>query len=197
MSFRDTIENADIQKLPSLEFRGKIHLITNEEQQERAAAKLRNYEALGFDTEAKPSFKKGVIHPVSLLQLATEDEAFLIRINKTKPIPGILKILESEEILKIGVAITDDITDLRKIRDFMPGGFLALEQFVKQAGIQSNGLRKLAAITLNGRISKSAQVSNWEAPKLTAKQMAYAATDAWVGLKIYNELVEKGYFEHP
>ncbi len=197
MSFRESIENEDIRGLPPLEFNGKILVIENQKDQERAAEYLQRFDVLGFDTESKPSFKKGVIHPVSLLQLASEDRAYLIRLRHKKISDPLKEILESEGIRKVGVAIDDDIKDLRKIRPFRPGGFVPLEHFVKQAGIQNNGLRKLAAIALNGRISKSAQVSNWEAKQLSMKQKIYAATDAWAGLMIYRQLTDRGYNDHP
>ena len=197
MSFLESIENAEIQKLPLLEFSGNIHLVENQEDQKRAVEYLSKQEALGFDTESKPSFKKGVLYPVSLLQLSTEDEAFLFRLKNMKPTLELLSILASPDIYKIGVAINDDISDLRKLRDFKPDGFVPLEKYVKQAGIQSNGLRKIAAIVLNGRISKSAQVSNWEAEELSDRQKKYAATDAWAGLMIYKEIRSNGFFEHP
>ena len=196
MQFRETIDNSEINDLPLLQFDGKIHLIETKRDQYAAAEILREEEVLGFDTESRPAFRKGVSYPVSLLQLSTEDDAYLFRLNNSPLEIPLLKVLEDDDILKVGVAITDDISELRSHRDFDPGGFLALERFVKQAGIESNGLRKIAAITLNGRISKSAQVSNWEAKELNKKQLLYAATDAWVGLMIYKKLIANGYFDH-
>ncbi|MEN8255540.1 MAG: hypothetical protein ABFR33_08730 [Verrucomicrobiota bacterium] len=35
------------------------------------------------------------------------------------------------------------------------------------------------------RISKKEQVSNWARKELTPSQQTYAATDAWLGRKIY------------
>jgi ribonuclease D len=63
---------------------------------------------------------------------------------------------------------------------------------VKGIGIESNGLRKLTAIMLGFRISKNAQVSNWEAPTLTPKQITYAATDAWVCFQMFSKLDQMG-----
>ena len=46
----------------------------------------------------------------------------------------------------------------------------------------------LTALLLGFRISKSAQTSNWDSDQLNEKQISYAATDAWVCLKIYDIL---------
>lgn len=193
MTYKETIENDEIRPLPLLEFSGEIILIDDLDGQESAARALRKEKSVGFDTESRPSFRKGVIYPVALLQLSTVDKAYLIKVKGVGISDAILDILEDSDIAKIGVAINDDIKDLNKINHFKPGGFIALEQFVKVAGIQSNGLRKLAAIILGGRISKGAQVSNWAAAELSQKQLIYAATDAWVSLMMFNQLQDEGF----
>ena len=40
------------------------------------------------------------------------------------------------------------------------------------------------------KVSKNAQMSNWENPVLTAAQVQYAAMDAWVGLQLYLKMKE-------
>ena len=89
---------------------------------------------------------------------------------------------------RAGVAVHDDIRFLKSVRKFSPGGFTDLQGFVKNYGIQSSGLKKLAAIVLGFRISKRQQVTDWEAEKLTEAQQIYAATDAWVCYEIYRKL---------
>jgi ribonuclease D len=143
---------------------------------------------LGFDTETKPSFKKGRKNKVSLIQLADDKNAFLIRINKIGIPEKITEILSDPGIVKCGVAIHDDIKVLSGIRKFNPAGFVDLQPFVKNYGIDSSGLKKLAAIVLGFRISKRMQVTDWESDVLSEAQLVYAATDAWVCYQIYKKL---------
>ena len=188
-----TISSEEINELNLKRYEGKIHLVTQEKQLERALKKIHQHKVVGFDTETKPAFKKGQFNDVSLVQIAIPGEVFLIRINITGITDALADLLQSKKILKIGVALRDDIKDLQKLRPFEPGEFVELNQLVKDIGIESNGLRKLTAIILGFRISKNAQISNWESEQLTEKQITYAATDAWVCLEMYRELERRGY----
>lgn len=190
-----TISNEEINELELQRFEGKITVVTQKEKIPAVLKSIAAEPAVGFDTETKPAFKKGEFNDISLIQIATEEEVFLIRINYTGITDELIAFLENEDQLKIGVALRDDIKDLRKLRDFTPAGFLELNKMVNAIGIESNGLRKLTAIILGFRISKSAQISNWESEKLSDKQLSYAATDAWVCIKMHNELARKGYWE--
>ena len=184
-------ENISVEEMQSFElswFKGEIILVDNEEIFSKVIPLLRDKKVLGFDTETKPTFKKGVTHKVSLLQLATDDLACLFRINKIGLPDELIDILSDESIIKTGVAIHDDLKVLKAIRKFSPHGFIDLQTFVKDFGIQSSGLKKLTAIVLGFRISKGQQVTNWEAEELTEPQITYAATDAWVCHEIYNTL---------
>ena len=194
--FATTIENEHINALELSRFEGRIHMVQTEAELSKAIRQFSKEKAVGFDTESKPAFKKGEYNHISLIQVSTESEAWLIRVNKTG-IPDNLKaFLEDEQILKVGVALRDDLKDLKKLRPMNPEGFVELNHLVKDIGIEANGLRKLTAIILGFRISKSAQVSNWEKDELTEKQINYAATDAWVCIAMYNKLVRQGYLEH-
>lgn len=188
-----TISSEEINELELQRYEGKVHIITQEDQVAEAMKKIAKEKVVGFDTETKPAFKKGEYNHVSLIQIATSSEVFLIRVNLTGLTNEIIAFLSNKKLLKIGVALRDDIKDLRKLREFTPGGFIELNKLVKEIGIESNGLRKLAAIILGFRISKSAQISNWESEKLSDKQLNYAATDAWVCIEMYRELERKGY----
>ncbi len=144
---------------------------------------------LGFDTETKPSFKKGRFHQVALLQISTPDKAFLFRLNKISLPRFVIDIMEDPSIVKVGVALKDDLNALMKLTPFKPQGFIDLQQFVKQFGIEDNGLKKLVANILGFRISKRFQTSNWEQEVLGPEQLCYAATDAWVCQQIYTSLI--------
>jgi ribonuclease D len=186
--FDSTISKEDLRQLPACQFTGVIHLVDSIEKAIPACEYLLKEKALGFDTETRPSFTKGKVNQVALLQLSTFSDAFIFRLNHTGLPDKLVKILSSPNILKIGAAIHDDIRHLKKIRSFKDGGFVDLQNFVKNFGIENSGLSKMAGIVLKCRVSKSQQLSNWDSEILTEGQLMYAATDAWAALKIYTEL---------
>lgn len=185
MAFRNDISKEEMGQLETAAFGGLIHVIDREEDVDLAVSRLSQFSILGFDTETRPSFRKGEFHRVSLLQLASRQEAFLFRLHHTGLPAGLTRILSDPAISKVGVAIRDDIRKLQTIRNFKPEGFIDLQDYSGKYGIESNSLRKLAAIVLGVRISKTQQTSNWEARNLDEQQIIYAATDAWVGLEIF------------
>jgi ribonuclease D len=186
--YAENIAVEDIQKLELSWFRGKIILVDNMITFNKAAADLKGETLLGFDTETRPSFKKGHKNKVSLIQLASHDHAYLFRINRIGIPPLLANILADENIIKAGVAVHDDIRFLKNVKKFAPAGFVDLQTMVKDYGIQSSGLKKLTAIILGFRISKSQQVTDWEADDLSEAQQLYASTDAWVCREIYHRL---------
>ena len=145
---------------------------------------------IGIDTEARPAFKRGQYFPVSLVQIADEEQVYLFRTLKTGPIEGLKKVLEDENILKVGIAIQDDLNDLSKTLPMKAKNLLDLNDYAQELGFISIGARKLSAIVLNIRISKAQQVSNWENKVLSPAQIAYAATDAWLCREVYLRLIE-------
>ena len=189
--YRESIDKEELAELPLIQFEGDITLVESKEDYQASIEYLSKQSMLGFDTETKPAFKKGVVYEVALLQLATEDRAFLFRLNKIGLPNGLKSILENPEIQKIGVAIRDDIKGLQKLNNFNPGGFIELQEHVKDFGIQDFSLKKLSAIVLGYRISKSQRVTNWEAPDLTEAQQIYAATDAWISHRIFESLSQQ------
>ena len=187
-SYQSTITKEEIAELPLIKFNGEIILIDNEKKLDRIIPSLKNEKVLGFDTETRPAFKKGRINNVALLQLSSSEKAYLFRLNKIGLPNSLKEILCDEKISKIGIAIRDDIRILQKLNYFEPNSFIGLQKFVKQYNIENNGMKKLAAIVLKSRISKSQQLSNWENETLTQAQLSYAATDAWICYKIYKAL---------
>ncbi len=184
-----SISKEEIESLPLIQFQGTIHIIETPEQMSAAADMIRNEKIIGCDTETKPAFKKGVTHKVALLQLSTDTTAWLFRLNKITLSDDMISILENPNILKIGVALHDDLRALKKHKKFSPAGFIDLQDMARKVGVEDFSLKKLAALTLSIRISKRQRLSNWEAPELTEGQASYAATDAWVALGIYRELL--------
>ena len=188
--FVSSISREELHQLPLGQFNGRIHIIEKTAQVNRVCKSLSKEPILGFDTETKPSFKKGSSNRVSLLQLATSTDAYLFRLHTTGLPKVLLKILSNPKIIKAGIAIHDDIRHLTSVSQFNPSGFIELQKLVKEYGIENSGLSKLTGIILNFRISKSQQLSNWEHEVLTEAQQCYAATDAWAAYEIYKRLTE-------
>jgi ribonuclease D len=186
--FRESISKEELTDLPLKQFYGDIVLVETPQMAKVAADYLKKFPVLGFDTETKPSFSKGENHQVALLQLSSEERAFLIRVQKVGLPDCIRQILSDPLQIKTGVAIRDDLKGLQKIKNFKPEGFVELQEKALKLGIKDFSLKKLCAIVLGFRISKSQQISNWEADILTDQQMVYAATDAYVSLKIFEKL---------
>jgi ribonuclease D len=185
------LENITVEEIQEYElswFKGEIIIVDNLITFDKVIPGLMKERVLGFDTETRPSFKKGHKNKVSLIQLAARNKAYLFRINRIGIPPELAGILANPEVIKAGVAVHDDIRFLKTIRRFNPAGFIDLQNFVRDFGIQSSGLKKLTAIVLGFRISKRQQVTDWEAEELSEPQQVYAATDAWVCYEIYNKL---------
>lgn len=188
-----TITSEELNLLPLKAFSGKVSVITESDKLSQVVKEIEKHGVVGFDTETRPSFKRGQSYKVALLQLALPSKVFLIRIHQTGLPDEITSVFENADIIKAGVAIHDDIKALQKINKFHPVSFIELSAMAKASGLQVESVKKLAGLLLGFRISKSAQTSNWEAPVLTEKQVEYAATDAWVCLEIYEHL-KKTYF---
>lgn len=188
--FQCKIENEEILTLPRLQFDGEIIVIDTYEKQSEVWDVLSCCDVVGFDTESRASFKKGQKNDISLLQLSGGGKTFLIRLNKTPLSKAVIKILQSKTILKIGIAIKDDIKQLQTKGTFFPNSFIDLQQIVAKYGIEELSLKKITAIVMGGNLSKAQRLSNWNAIKLTEAQVRYAATDAWVCEIIYHKLIQ-------
>ena len=178
-----------IPSLPRYAFDGKIYVVQSESEAERAVEVLKKSPILGIDTETRPTFRKGESHKVALLQVANEQMCFLFRMNEIGFLPCMANLLANPDVLKVGLSLKDDFLMLRRRNsDFKPSGYIDLQDYVKQMGIQDMSLQKLYANVFHKRISKSAQLSNWEADVLTESQKVYAATDAYTCIQLYKEL---------
>lgn len=195
MMFEKRITKQEINELPLFKYEGKTVIAATEQQIDKAIFEIEEYDIVGFDTETKPTFKKGQFNHVALVQIAIPDKVYLLRITQTGITTTLARFLSNKNITKIGIALDDDIIALKKRRRFVPGGFLDLNKIAPSLGIENIGARNLSALVLNNRISKNQQISNWENPILTEPQIKYAATDAWICLEIYNKLMEWGYLE--
>ena len=189
--FKECVTPQEIEKLEYASFPGKIYVIDSVGAEfNRAIAYLRSQKIIGFDTETRPTFTPSQPrYGVALLQLSGPDKAFLFRVNKIGMHRRLCNLLSSSKILKVGAAIHDDIRGLQRLRDFQPDGLTDLQKIVCEWGIRDKSVKKMAAIILGIRISKTQQLSNWEAEKLSDSQCMYAATDAWVCREMYLKLM--------
>lgn len=186
--FKSKITDDEIKILPRLQFEGPIHIVDDNTKIDYAVSTLQKETCIGFDTETKPCFKKKRKNKVALLQLSTENEAFIFRLHYLSDFKSIFSILSSPEITKVGVAIKGDFKELFALEKFNPSNFIELQKYVKNFKIENISLKKMSAIVLDGRVSKRQQRSNWETQVLSEAQLRYAATDAWASLMIYKKL---------
>lgn len=190
MIIRNIIDKAEVNLMPPVCYEGKIHVAETPQDAERAVTYLRQFPMLGIDTETRPSFRKGLRYQVSLLQVATEQECFLLRLNLTGLTLPMIQLLESPNILKVGLSLKDDFAMLRARSPFQPQAYVELQEYASTFGIEEKSLQKIYALLFGQKISKSKRLSNWDQPKLTLPQQEYAAIDAWACLKIYRKLEE-------
>ena len=184
-TFAQHIDKVTIQTLPVTFFEGEVIVVDKPEMVADAAAYLRQHTVLGVDTEARPSFKRGVHYPTALVQIATLERCYLFRLTHVGLPVEIAEIFANPNICKVGLAFKDDITGLRRRRDFKPANCVDLQSIVCKYGIMELGLQKIFAIIFGKKISKSQQLTNWENSHLTPEQARYASTDAWATLSIY------------
>lgn len=185
-----SISKDELNKLPIRAYAGPIHLIHDRDQVKSCIQLLERELIIGFDTETRPSFERGVSYPPALLQLATQSEVFVFQFQALGGLGGPLRsILENPDIIKVGVALSDDIKQLNDCWKFTPRRFIEIGAMAKEMGLKQTGLRSLAGLLLGFRISKKEQRSNWAKATLTRSQIVYAATDAWVSRELYLTLM--------
>lgn len=190
------IDKELFNQLPLVSHTGNIVVANTEEQAEAAIAVIReSHTVVGFDTETRPAFVKGVTYKVCLVQLSVGKTGYLFRLNLMKGIPACLKqLLEDSSVIKVGLSTHDDFQNLRKWDETLaPKGFIELQHLVKGYGIEEMSLAKIYALLFNKRISKRQRLTNWESSSLTDKQLAYAAFDAVACVEIYTELTRMGH----
>ena len=190
--FKISIQAEEIEGMPLGSFPGRIHVIDgNGIEFVKAIAYLRTQKIIGFDTETRPVFSPGQHHnPVALLQLSGASQAYLFRVGKFGMRKLLCSLMSNPRILKVGAAVHDDVRGLQQYQRFEPKGFVDLQKIAYEWGIRDKSVKKLAANILGVRISKSQQLSNWEAEELSAGQQMYAATDAWVCRGMYLKLLQ-------
>lgn len=178
-----------IPDLPKVLFEGRIVVILTESEAQKAVDYLLSQPILGVDTETRPSFKKGRVNKVALLQVASHEICFLFRLNQLGISPAVKRLLEDKSVPKIGLSWHDDLNMLHKSGEFETGYFIDLQNHVREIGVEDLSLQKLYANFFGQKISKRERLTNWEADILNDKQKQYAATDAWACIMLYEELM--------
>jgi len=192
-TFSLAISKQAVAEMPVVVFDGPITIVDTAERLEVALDDLCTHKIIGFDTETKPSFKKGCLNKVALMQLSTDSHNYLVRLNRLGLPSGLKDFLENPDITKVGLSVHDDFSVIRRTETVEPKGFIELQNYVRRFSISDCSLQKIYAIVFGMRISKKQRLTNWEAQTLTPQQQTYAALDSWACLHIYRYLSE-GHF---
>lgn len=182
-------DKTKIGTLPRVSFEGRIVTVITEKEAEKAVNYLMSQQILGIDTETRPSFKKGHVNEVALLQVSSHDVCILFRLNMIGMPAAVIRLLEDTTVPKIGLSLRDDLMMLGRRAAFSRGNFIDLQNHVEEIGVEDMSLQKLYANFFGQRISKRERLSNWEVEILKDKQKIYAATDAWACIMLYEELM--------
>lgn len=191
MTFKATISPEELDKLKTAEFTGEVTIVEKFDNTfESAIEYLSSQKIIGFDTETKPVFQaNSKRNGVALLQLASGTRAYIFRLTELGMPDSLCKLLSTKKIIKVGAAVNEDIRGLQRYTKFIPRGFVDLQSIGEGWFIKEKSVRKMAAIVLGVRVSKSQQLSNWEAEVLSDAQVHYAAVDAWVCRQMYLKLL--------
>jgi ribonuclease D len=179
------ITKEELNQLPLVRYDGPIEILRNGEELETVLTEILSEPVLGFDTETRPSFRKGQNYLPCVVQVATRHCVFIIQIQDGMMPEALTRILEWPGSIKAGIALNQDMSKLRQLGEFKDQAVLDLSKVATKLGIKTTGLRNLTGILLKGRISKGAQVTDWSKPRLTEAQISYAATDAWISRELY------------
>lgn len=171
--------------LPIRRYDGPVCVVATRTELNDALADIQQESVVGFDTETRPAFKKGERYDPALVQVATACAVYLFQLRRVDVIPGLADMFAAPHIVKAGVAVARDIKDLKEVFAFAEKNVVDLGVIAKRYGLEQTGVRNLAGIFLGCRVTKGARTSNWAATTLTPAQIAYAATDAWIGRELY------------
>ena len=179
------ISREEMAELPIRRYEGEVCLVTTPQDLARALADIQHESVVGFDTETRPSFSKGESHPTCLVQAATASKVYLFQLRQLDVFQIVAELLAQPRIVKAGVALAYDLRSLKLVFPFMEKNVLDLGIVARRRGLDQTGLRNLAGIFLGFRIPKGTRTSNWAAAQLSAQQITYAATDAWVCRELF------------
>ncbi|MEO5376501.1 MAG: 3'-5' exonuclease domain-containing protein 2 [Magnetococcus sp. DMHC-6] len=193
--FLPKMPKSEINQLPITKWEGSVRLIQSSQDFLLAMEELQHETVLGFDTETKPVFRKGQNNSPSLIQLAGENLVLIIQLTALEDIQPLVRLFGDSKVRKVGVGLAWDLKQLQEVFSFQANEFVDLGEKARKSGIESQGLRTMAARFFGYRISKRAQCSNWQRRHLKPHQLAYAATDAWISREIYFLMKSWGLFQ--
>ena len=186
------ISREEMADLPIGRYEGDVCVVRSAEDLQRALEDFRREPFVGFDTETRPSFRRGDRHLPCLIQAATARAVYLFRLRQESDFQVPAELIARPETLKVGVGLADDIRALKLLHPFEDRSMLDLGAVASHCGLRQTGVRNLAGIFLKVRIPKSIKTSNWAAPALSAAQIGYAATDAWICRELFLRFLSFG-----
>jgi ribonuclease D len=193
---RRTIPHDELMRLPVVRYHGPIRFLATDADMQRALVEIRSEHVVGLDTETRPTFRKGQLHAPSLVQIATSHAVHLFQLGRLDCSHALAEVLSTATIVKAGVALARDLSELHKLFPFVAANIVDLGEIAKHRGMEQTGLRNLAGLFLGGRITKGPQTSNWARRDLSSKQLCYAATDAWACRELYLRFESLGMLSH-
>lgn len=180
-----SISHDELSALPIRRYEGPVHVVAGLPDLPHALQDILQESVVGFDTETRPAFKPGESYLPSIAQFATAGAVYLFQVQQRDLFDAMREILASEHVIKVGVSVSDDLRNLKKLFEFDERAVLDLGNVARRHGMRQTGVRNLAGIFLGTRIPKGAKTTNWAARTLTPQQITYAATDAWACRELY------------
>lgn len=191
---RAALEAAELPPYPGIAL-ADITLVASAERAAEAAAALLASDAVGFDTESKPTFLKGEVSTgPHLVQLATDSHAWLFPTSLPAGLAALKAVLESPRVKKIGFGLGNDRSALQSRFGIALADVFDLGEALRGPGHRGTVGAKMAVAHFFGqRLQKSKKTgtSNWANARLSERQLLYAANDAHVALRIYREWLRR------
>jgi len=181
----ERISREEMSELPIRRYEGSVHVVAGLRDLQHAMQDIFRESVVGFDTETRPAFRPGESYLPSLVQFATASAVYIFKVQQQELFGELREILSSDQIIKVGVSVSDDMRNLKQLFEFDERSVVDLGKVAKRHGLKQTGVRNLAGIFLGARIPKGAKTTNWAARRLTPQQIAYAATDAWACRELY------------
>jgi ribonuclease D len=190
-----TMTREEVAQLAIKKYEGTICLVASAQDLKRAIHVIRGEEVVGLDTETKPTFRKGQFHLPCLVQIATTSVVYLFQLKRMEFSGMLEEVLENPALIKVGIGLADDLKNLKKVFPFEPQNIIDLSLVAQRQGFKQSSVRSLAGQLLGFRITKNSSTSNWASPRLKPKQIAYAATDAWVCRELFLRFQQLGFLD--
>lgn len=190
-----TISRDELAQLTVRRYEGPVCVVATPDDLDRVRHELRRERVVGLDVETRPSFRKGEVHRPSLVQVAASHGVTLFPLRRLDCAGVLTELFENASLAKAGIGLGQDFTKLRMIFPFQEQNVVDLSMVAKRHGVTQPSVRNLAGLFLGFRITKGQSTSNWGRATLTEKQIAYAATDAWVCRELYRCFEKQGFLD--